>query len=139
MLICMQKISFITHFFLKILQIANCYFGWFGHAWPHTPKMMVSIWRNLWCLSKSKKSSSFFPFALRYCKDTTNLLFWVLWECLTISHKKSQHQSVGNFHAYLHAEKINFITHFFLKILQRNSKLVVLGNLGMPGHAHLKR
>ena len=31
-------------------------------------------------------------------------------------------------------QKINFITHFFLKILQRNSKLVILGNLGMPGH-----
>ena len=31
-------------------------------------------------------------------------------------------------------QKINFITHCFLKILQRNSKLVILGNLGMPGH-----
>ena len=28
-------------------------------------------------------------------------------------------------------QKINFITHFLLK---RNSKLVILGNLGMPGH-----
>ena len=27
-------------------------------------------------------------------------------------------------------------THFFLKILQRNSKLVILGNLGMLGHTH---
>ena len=35
-------------------------------------------------------------------------------------------------------QKINFITHFFLKILQRNSKLVILGNLGVPGHIHLK-
>ena len=31
-------------------------------------------------------------------------------------------------------QKINFIAQFFLKILQRNSKLVILGNLGMPGH-----
>ena len=31
-------------------------------------------------------------------------------------------------------QKINFITHFFLKILQRNGKLVILGNLGMHGH-----
>ena len=30
-------------------------------------------------------------------------------------------------------QKINFITHFFLEILQTNSKLVILGNLGMPG------
>ena len=35
-------------------------------------------------------------------------------------------------------QKINFIIHFFLKILQRNSKLVILGNLGMPGHTHQK-
>ena len=32
-------------------------------------------------------------------------------------------------------QKINFIILLFLKILQRNSKLVILGNLGMPGHA----
>ena len=31
-------------------------------------------------------------------------------------------------------QKINFTTHFFLNILQRNSKLVILGNLGMQGH-----
>ena len=28
---------------------------------------------------------------------------------------------------------------FFLKILQKNSKLVILSNLGMHGHTHLKR
>ena len=35
-------------------------------------------------------------------------------------------------------QKINFITQFFFNILQRNSKLVILGNLGMPDHTHLK-
>ena len=100
---------------------------------------MVSIWKNLWCLSESKKSTSFFfLFSLRYCKDIANFLFWVLWEFLIISHQKSQQESVGNFRAYLHAKKINFITHFLIKILQRNTKLVILGNLGMPGHTHLK-
>ena len=34
-------------------------------------------------------------------------------------------------------QKVNFISHFFLKILQRNSKLVILGNLSMPGYTHL--
>ena len=53
-------------------------------------------------------------------------------------YQKSQYQSAENFHAYADNAKINFITHFFLKILQRNSKLVLLGNLGMPGHTHLK-
>ena len=35
-------------------------------------------------------------------------------------------------------KKINFITHFFLMILQQNSKLALLDNLGMPGNTHLK-
>ena len=30
--------------------------------------------------------------------------------------------------------KINFITHFFLNILQRKSNLIILGNIGVPGH-----
>ena len=93
--------------------------------------MIVSIWRNLWCPSESKKSTSLFPFSLKYCKDISNLVFWVLWECLT-------RNDVGNFHAYLHAKKLNFIIHFFVKILQRNSKLVILGNFDIPGHTHLK-
>ena len=32
--------------------------------------------------------------------------------------------------------KFNFISHFFLEIPQRFCKLVILGNLDMPGHAH---
>ena len=35
-------------------------------------------------------------------------------------------------------QKTNFMTHFFFKILQRNSKIVILGNLGMPDHTYLK-
>ena len=35
-------------------------------------------------------------------------------------------------------QKNNLITQFFDKILQRISKLAILGSLGMPGHTHLK-
>ena len=38
----------------------------------------------------------------------------------------------------IYMQKINFITHFFLKIVQRNSKLVILGNLDKPGHTNQK-
>ena len=34
--------------------------------------------------------------------------------------------------------KINFITHFFLKILKTKVNLVILGNIAAPGHTHLK-
>ena len=43
-----------------------------------------------------------------------------------------------NFHAYPQAKKINFITPFFLKISQRNSKFANLGYLDLPGHTRLK-
>ena len=33
-------------------------------------------------------------------------------------------------------QKINFVIHFSLKILQRNIKLFVSSNLGMSGHTH---
>ena len=35
-------------------------------------------------------------------------------------------------------QKVNFVIHFFLKILRRNSKLFVLRNLGKSGHTHQK-
>ena len=53
-------------------------------------------------------------------------------------HQQSYYWFVGNFHAYLHTIT-NFITPFFLKILQRNSKPVILGNLGISSHKLLKR
>ena len=62
----------------------TCYFGKFKHAWPHTPKMIIAIWRNLWHLSVRKRSLSSFMLSLRYYKDIVNLLFWVLWACLAV-------------------------------------------------------
>ena len=35
----------------------------------------------------AKKSTSSLTSSLRYCKDIANLLFWELWECLTIPNK----------------------------------------------------
>ena len=64
---------------------------------------------------------------LRYGKDIANLLFCELRECLTIPIKSHSLNL-----------KDNFPTHFFLKILQSISKLVILGILGMPCHTNLK-
>ena len=41
-LIFMQKIKFMSYLFLpKILQL--CYFGYFRHAWPPTPKQYLPV------------------------------------------------------------------------------------------------
>ena len=94
--------------------------------------------RKLWFLSACKTSTSSLTSFLIYFKDIENLLFWKLCGNARPLPSKSLYQFIASFHAYLHA-KIDFITQFFLKILQRNSKVVILGNLGMPGPTQLKR
>ena len=46
-------------------------------------KVLNSTCTKLWRSSACKSTSSVTSF-LRYCKDIANLLFWELWECLTI-------------------------------------------------------
>ena len=67
MLVWMQKFNFIILFFLKILQ-RNSKLVTLGNLGipGHTPKMMVSIWGNIWRSSAGKKSSSSFTFSLSY-------------------------------------------------------------------------
>ena len=65
----------------KTLQ--TCYFGNYGNAWPSPSKIMLSICRKLSCLSACKKSTSLLTYFLRYCKEIANLLYWVIWACLT--------------------------------------------------------
>ena len=67
---------------------------------------------------------------LRYCKVIANFLLWEFWECSTIPIKNNSINLWETF-ILICMQEINFITHFFLKILQRNSKLVILGNLDM--------
>ena len=59
----------------------------FGHAWSCPPRLIVSTYRKILCLSACKKSTSSHPSFLRHCKDITDLLFWVLWACLDITSK----------------------------------------------------
>ena len=47
-------------------DMQTSYFGYFGHAWLHTPKMIVSTCTRLWCLSVCKKQTSSFILFLRY-------------------------------------------------------------------------
>ena len=93
--------------------------------------------RNFDVYLHAKKLTSSLTSFLRYCKDIANLLFWKLWECLTMPMKIIV--SVCSKLSCLSAwKKIKFITYFFLQILQRNSKLVLLGTLDMPGYVHSK-
>ena len=90
----------------------------FGHAWPHTSKMIVSIWRKLWWLSAGQKSTLSFMFFLRYCKDRKTYYFeyfghaWLCTPNVRLSTcRKPSCWSAG--------KKINFIPQVFLWILKR--------------------
>ena len=47
-------------------DIQTSYFGYFGHAWLHTLKMIKSTCTRLWWLSVYKKQTSSFTSFLRY-------------------------------------------------------------------------
>ena len=118
MLVCMQKINFITHFFLKILKRNGKLVILGNLSMPgHTPKMVVSVWGNIRHLSAGKKSTSSFTFSLsyfllqRYCKLVLGTL-----DMPGYAHPKWYYQFIENFCVYLQAQKINFIPHAFLKI-----------------------
>ena len=71
---CNKSTSSLT-FFLTILQRNSSLVTVSNLACLAAIKMIVSIWRNLWCLSASKKPISFSPFSLRYCKNIAKFLF----------------------------------------------------------------
>ena len=62
-----------------------------------------------------------FVLFLRYCKNIVNLLFWVLWACLAMTSKKDT-MTLHKTFMFIFMQKIVFIPHLFLEILQ----LVVL-------------
>ena len=101
-------------------------------------------------ISACKKWTPYLTSFLRYCKDVTNVLYLEYFEnawsypsimiaspCRKLWCPNCWNKLVGNSHPYLHAK--NHLHHSrFLMILLRNSKLVILSNLGMPGQKHMK-
>ena len=107
MLVYIQKINIITHFFLRYgKEIVNLLF-WIVWAclWSHTSKMIVSIRRNLSCLSTGKKWTYFFYFGYfgHAWLRTPKMILSTCRKLLCLSAGK----------------KINFIPHVFMEILQR--------------------
>ena len=97
-------------------------------AWvnPCVPiKIKVSICNKLSCSSASKKSNSSLTSFLRYYKKIANLLFWIIWHAwprtpkmIVAIWRNPRRLSIDN------RQKINFILHIFLEILQRCCNLL---------------
>ena len=101
--------------------------------------LIVSTCWKVWCLSTCKKSTSSLPSFVRYYKDITNLLFWILWDCLARTVKTILSACRKLWCLFLCKKLCLFLTSVFLEILQRYCKLVILSNMGLSGHTHHKR
>ena len=99
----------------------TCYLQYSGHAWPHPPIIIASPCRKLWCLSASKISILFLTSSLRYFKDITNLLLWVLWVCLA---KPTKNDSINL--QKIFKQKFSSISHFFLEALHLKNPAIWL-------------
>ena len=123
MFISRQKINFILCIFLKILQ--TFYFGYCGHTWLHTNKVMLSYCTKLLCLSAGKKTTSSSIFFLEILHRYANL-FWVLWGCLA-THIQNHTINLWKTLMSICMPKINFITHFFPETLHFKESCSLIG------------
>ena len=96
----MQKINFISHFLLKMLQRNSK----FGHTWSHTFKRKVSIGKTFDVYLQKKKSTSSFTFSLRYCKRYWNLVTLGTLKMPGYAQPKWYYQFVENLCVYLLAK-----------------------------------
>ena len=101
--------SYFTWDIVKILQTR--YFGFFGHAWLRTPKLILSTCRKLLCLSAVKKKNHLQHFSVNIIKIYKFLILGNL-GMHGCANPKSYYHLVENFNVYLHAK--NELHHSFL-------------------------
>ena len=59
--------SFLASFLRYYKELQICYFGYFQHDWPCSPKLIPSTCRKVWSLSQCKKLTPFVrPFQRYY-------------------------------------------------------------------------
>ena len=98
---------------------------YFGHARPNRSKIYYQLAENFGCLSVCKKSSS-----------SLKVLHNYYFEDFTHVWQRPSNMIVSTCRKLLCLSAQKFIRHFSLEILQRFSKLAILGTLGMTSHAH---
>ena len=99
---------------------------------PHTSKMTVPLWRNLWQLYARQKPTSSFMISLKYFNMTNwsvilAYLLWLLWEYLAM-HTQSDTLYLQKLSVFTSMEKINFMLFW----RYRKDMQTCFGTLGMP-------
>ena len=127
---CKKSTSSLTSFLRYCKDIANLLFWELWEYLTISIKIIVSIWSKLSCLSACKKSTASLTTFLRCCREIANLLFWVTWACLA-THTYNDSINLKRPSMFISKQKISFILHVFLDILQRYCKPVVWACLAM--------
>ena len=141
-----KSTSSLNYFPWDITKILwNFFFGYFGHAWLHKPRVILSICRKLLLICRQKKQlhpllpSPFLEILQRYAN-----LCWVLWSWL-VAHTQNDIISLQKTSMFICMPKINFSIHFFLEIyilknpaiwladsiLAHNSRTRILPDMGL--------
>ena len=104
-------------------DIAN-FFGYFRHAWPNPLKNILSTWRKLRCLKK-QLDHWLLPW------DIATVLQYFYLDYFRYAWPSPSSMTLPTCRKIwcLSAQKMNFFSHFFLEILQRSCKIVILGTL----------
>ena len=134
---CNKSTSSLTFFLRYCKEIENLLF-WVIWACLATPKMIVSIWRNLWCLSARKKTKKLhsFHFPWDIAKILQNCYSGYFEQaCL---HKPKIMLAPCRKLSYLFTGKRATTSPCFSRNIAKICKLTILSTLGMPGCAHPK-
>ena len=75
-LICRQKMNFIPMLLCRYSKVIQTYFGYFGHACFHSPKMIVSSCGKLRYLSTCKNKLHNSLLTILHFKESCNLIGW---------------------------------------------------------------
>ena len=136
-------------FLIYCKNITNFLFSVFWKRLATSIKKDNTNLEKFWRLSACQNWPPLLTSLLRYCKDISNLLLWVIenaWSCpLIMIISTLQETLIPSFEINLSAckkinficiQKIKFIFNFFFEILWRDCKLPILATLGRLDHSH---
>ena len=145
MFICRQKINFI--FYSEILHL---FFGHFGHAWLHTPKVILSNCRKrLWRKRLQEKNSASSNDSWSSIETVDSFISFIKWHlnfryCTCFEQGVPWHS--GNYILWIYSKRVRgmIITYnqrhlpHFSGNIAKIFKFLILDTLGMPGYVHPK-
>ena len=133
---CKKSTSCVTSFLRYCKDTANLLFWELREHLTISIKITVSVWTKLSWLSECKISTASITSLLRCYREIANLLYWVI-KAWMATQNKNDSITLKKPSVFISRQKMNFILHVFLEILERYCKPVVLGTLSMPGYVTL--